>query len=81
MLTPAALFTAVQRVAKACHEADDTAILARAVLQLMCEVERLDVNDRTLIGELRQTKSSFRRLKANGTGRKRPIARIKIKTR
>lgn len=64
MLSQSAICAAVQRVARAGHEADDTAILARAVLQLLWDVERLRVDDRTLAGELRRTRSSVRRLRS-----------------
>lgn len=77
MLSPAAISTAVQRVARARHESDDTAVLARAVLQLLCQVERLGVDDRTLAFELRKTKASLRRLRTKTTPRPRPVIRIR----
>lgn len=69
MLNQATICAAVQRVARAGHESDDTAILARAVLQLLWDVERLRVDDRTLAGELRRTRSSIKKLRAKPRSR------------
>ena len=67
MLSQAAIFAAVQRIARVRHEADDTAILSRAILQLLWGVERLGVGERTLAVELRRTRSALSKAKARKT--------------
>ncbi len=66
MLSQAAICAAVQRVARARHESDDTAILARAVLQLLRDVERLRIDDRTLAAELRRNRTGVKKLRPKG---------------
>lgn len=66
MMSQAAIFAAVQRIARVRHEADDTAVLSRAILQLLWEVERLGIGERTLAGELRRTRSTVGKLRTSG---------------
>jgi len=77
MLSQATICAAVQKIARVRHEADDTAILARAILQLLWEVERLGIDDRTLAGELRRTRSVVRKLKSRTP--RRTMIRLKTK--
>ena len=76
MLSQATICASVQKIARVRHEADDTAILARAILQLLWEVERLGIDDRTLAGELRRTRSVVRKLKSRSP---RAVIRLKAK--
>ena len=67
MLSQATICAAVQKIARVRHECDDTAILARAILQLLWEVERMGIDDRTLAGELRRTRAAVRKLRNKPT--------------
>ena len=70
---------AVQRIVRSRPENDDTGILARAVLELLVETERLGVGEQTLGTELMRTKLFVRRLKKNVVPRPKSVIRIRTK--
>jgi methylphosphotriester-DNA--protein-cysteine methyltransferase len=71
--------TAVQRIARNRPEDDETGILARAVLELLFETERLGVGEQTLGTELMRTKLRVRRLKKKMAPRSPSVIRIRTK--
>jgi hypothetical protein len=79
MIRAEAVHYAVQRIARSHPEDDDTGILARAVLELLVETERLGVGEHTLGTELMRTKLFVRRLKKKVSPRPKPVIRIRTK--
>jgi len=74
-----AVCSAVQRIVRNRPEDDDTGILARAVLELLIETERLGVGEQTLGTELMRTKLFVRRLKKKVAPRSKSVIRIRTK--
>jgi hypothetical protein len=74
-----AVCTAVQRIVRNHSEDDDTGILARAILELLAEYERLGVGEQTLGTELMRTKLFVRRLKKKLSPRSKPVITIRTK--
>jgi vacuolar-type H+-ATPase subunit D/Vma8 len=71
-----AVCSAVQRIVRNRPEDDDTGILARAVLELLVETERLEVGEQTLGSELMRTKLFVRRLKKKLAPRSKSVIRV-----
>jgi hypothetical protein len=74
-----AVCSAVQRIARSRPDDDDTGILARAVLELLFETERLGVGEQTLGTELMRTKLFVRRLKKEVAPGPKPVIRLRTR--
>jgi hypothetical protein len=74
-----AVCSAVQQIVRSRSDDDETGILARAVLELLSETERLGVGEQTLGTELMRTKLAVRRLKRKVEPPPRAVIRISTK--